>query len=83
MCWFGLLVEGCVKATEGRRLIPDVVADGARYAAIAPDHRGDERVIRQRIQEHFDAGASHVCLQAMDPDGQPLPDLNALAGLAP
>lgn len=44
---------------------------------------GDERAIRQRIQEHFDAGASHVCMQALHPDGQPLPDLNALAALAP
>jgi probable F420-dependent oxidoreductase len=44
---------------------------------------GDERVIRQRIQEHFDAGASHVCIQALHPDGQPVPDLHALAALAP
>jgi probable F420-dependent oxidoreductase len=44
---------------------------------------GDESVIQRRIQEHFDAGASHVCIQPLHPDGQPLPDLNALAALAP
>jgi probable F420-dependent oxidoreductase len=44
---------------------------------------GDESAIQQRIQEHFDAGASHVCIQALDPDGQPMPDLNALAAFAP
>jgi probable F420-dependent oxidoreductase len=44
---------------------------------------GDESAIRRRIQAHFDAGASHVCIQPLHPDGQPLPDLNALAALAP
>ena len=32
---------------------------------------------------HFEAGASHVCIQGLQPDGQPRPDLNALAALAP
>jgi probable F420-dependent oxidoreductase len=44
---------------------------------------GDESAIRQRIQAHFEAGASHVCIQALHPEGQPLPDLKALAALAP
>ena len=44
---------------------------------------GDESAIRQRLQAHFDSGASHVCIQALHPDGQPLPDFNALAALAP
>lgn len=44
---------------------------------------GDESVIQRRIQERFDAGASHVCIQPLHPDGQPLPDLDALAALAP
>jgi probable F420-dependent oxidoreductase len=43
---------------------------------------GDEAAIRQRIQAHFDAGASHVCIQPLNPDGQPLPDFNALKALA-
>lgn len=44
---------------------------------------GKKSAIQQRIQEHFDAGASHVCIQALHPDGHPRPDLNALAALAP
>lgn len=44
---------------------------------------GDESVIRQRVQEHFDAGASHVCIQALRADGQPMPDFDALAALVP
>jgi len=44
---------------------------------------GDESTIQQRIQEHFDAGANHVCIQALHPEGRPLPDLNALAAFAP
>ena len=44
---------------------------------------GDETAIQRRIQDHIDAGASHVCIQPIHPEGQPLPDLNALAVLAP
>ena len=43
---------------------------------------GSETAIRQRIQAHFDAGASHVCIQPLYPDGQPVPDYNALTVLA-
>jgi probable F420-dependent oxidoreductase len=43
---------------------------------------GSEAAIRQRIKVHFDAGASHVCIQPLNPDGQPLPDFNALTVLA-
>jgi hypothetical protein len=32
---------------------------------------GDESAIQQHIQEHFDAGASHVCIQPLNPDGHP------------
>ena len=44
---------------------------------------GDAAALKQRVQDHFDAGASHVCIQALHPDGQPLPDWEALAALAP
>ena len=44
---------------------------------------GGKAAIQQRIQEHFDAGASHVCIQALHPDGHPRPDLHALEALAP
>jgi probable F420-dependent oxidoreductase len=43
---------------------------------------GSEAAIRQRIQAHFDAGASHVCIHPLHPDGQALPDFNALTVLA-
>src|SRR5215813_1559971 len=39
---------------------------------------GSERAIRQRLQAHFDAGASHVCIQPLHPEGQPVPDYAAL-----
>jgi probable F420-dependent oxidoreductase len=44
---------------------------------------GDEAAIQARIDEHFSAGADHVCLQALRPDGEPTPDLDLLAALAP
>lgn len=31
---------------------------------------GDVEAIRRRIQAHFDAGASHVCIQPVNPNGQ-------------
>jgi probable F420-dependent oxidoreductase len=43
---------------------------------------GSEAAIRQRIQAHFEAGASHVCIQALNPAGTPMPDLGALEALA-
>jgi probable F420-dependent oxidoreductase len=30
---------------------------------------GDERAIRSRIEEHWEAGADHVCIQAIGPQG--------------
>ena len=46
---------------------------------------GDEDAIRARVQEHWDAGADHVCIQALNPDSaQPrLPDERVLALFAP
>jgi probable F420-dependent oxidoreductase len=44
---------------------------------------GDEKAIRARIRAHHDAGADHVCIQALRPDGKPGPDLRALEALAP
>jgi probable F420-dependent oxidoreductase len=44
---------------------------------------GDEKALRQRVQAHFDAGADHVCIQALRTDGLPLPDESALELLAP
>jgi len=44
---------------------------------------GDEAAILRRIREHHAAGADHVCIQPLRPDGQPGPDLRALEALAP
>jgi probable F420-dependent oxidoreductase len=44
---------------------------------------GDEQVIRDRIQAHWDAGADHVCIQPFRPDGEAGPDLQVLELLAP
>jgi probable F420-dependent oxidoreductase len=43
---------------------------------------GDANAIRGRIRAHHDAGADHVCIQPLRPDGQPGPDLHALEALA-
>ena len=39
--------------------------------------------IEKRIQAHFDAGATHVCLQPVRSDGERGPDLEVLEALAP
>jgi probable F420-dependent oxidoreductase len=44
---------------------------------------GDEKALADRIQAHADAGATHVCIQPLHPEGQPLPDERALQALAP
>jgi len=44
---------------------------------------GDEGAIRRRIQQHWDAGADHVCIQSINPDGSRRPDDRVLALLAP
>jgi probable F420-dependent oxidoreductase len=44
---------------------------------------GDEAALRRRIQEHWDAGADHVCIQPFRTDGALGPDLEALRVLAP
>jgi hypothetical protein len=44
---------------------------------------GAEKAIRKRIQEHWDAGADHVCIQTIRPDGARRPDERLLALLAP
>jgi probable F420-dependent oxidoreductase len=44
---------------------------------------GDEKVIGDRIQAHFDAGADHVAIQAFRPDGAQGFDARALEIFAP
>lgn len=44
---------------------------------------GDVDAIKQRIQEHYDAGATHVCVQPVKSEGQfGEPDWNVLEALA-
>jgi len=46
---------------------------------------GDPATIRRRIDEHWTAGADHVCIQTLNPDESTpaLPDERLLAALAP
>jgi len=46
---------------------------------------GDESALRKRIQQHWDAGADHVCVQALQPDpkGPHVPHEDLLVLLAP
>jgi probable F420-dependent oxidoreductase len=44
---------------------------------------GDEAAIRARIQEHWDAGADHVCIQPLSAGGVLTFDEKVLAALAP
>jgi len=44
---------------------------------------GDERAIRARIQQHWDAGADHVCIQPINPQGARELDEGVLDLLAP
>jgi probable F420-dependent oxidoreductase len=44
---------------------------------------GDEAALRARLEAHYAAGADHVCIQPLRPDGIPGPDLRCLEALAP
>ena len=43
---------------------------------------GDTANVRARLQAHFDAGANHVCIQPLNPNGSGLVDWNALEEVA-
>jgi probable F420-dependent oxidoreductase len=44
---------------------------------------GDEAALSARVQDHYDAGATHVCIQPIHPEGEAAPDWNLLEALAP
>ena len=44
---------------------------------------GSEDKIRKNLQAHFDAGATHIAIQTLNPEKKSTPDLNALARFAP
>jgi probable F420-dependent oxidoreductase len=43
---------------------------------------GDEQLIRDHVQHHYDAGATHVCINPLDPAGSSAPDMHALQRLS-
>lgn len=60
---------------------PDFAGGGSDRLIDAVVAWGDEKAIRTRIEEHWQAGADHVCVQAVGPNL--LPDERLLALLAP
>lgn len=44
---------------------------------------GDAAAIAGRVRAHLDAGATHVCIQPLEPEGTRLPNPDLLAALAP
>ena len=44
---------------------------------------GDEERVRAGVQAHYDAGADHVCVQPLSPEGIGVLDWNALEAVAP
>jgi probable F420-dependent oxidoreductase len=59
----------------------DIASGGSNRLIDALIVWGDERAIRARIDEHWQAGADHVCVQAVGVQGQP--DERVLSLLAP
>jgi probable F420-dependent oxidoreductase len=47
----------------------DLAGGGADRWIDATVAWGDETAIRARIQQHWDAGADHVCIQSIRPEG--------------
>ncbi len=64
---------------------PDLAGGGSDRLVDAVIAWGDPAAIRRRIDEHWEAGADHVCIQALNPDEATpaLPDEKLLAALAP
>jgi probable F420-dependent oxidoreductase len=44
---------------------------------------GDERKLRERLDAHYKAGATHVCVMALSSEGGMLPDMRTIEALAP
>lgn len=60
---------------------PDFAGGGSDRLVDAVVAWGDEKAIRKRIDEHWQAGADHVCVQAIGASGRP--DERLLQMLAP
>jgi probable F420-dependent oxidoreductase len=61
----------------------DLAGDGSDKLIDAIVAWGNEEALRRRVQEHLDAGATQVCIQALGPPGATGPDERALEALAP
>ena len=61
----------------------DEISDRAPRFLDAVMARGDEATLADRIQAHYDAGASHVCIQPIDPETRGGPDWRLLEALSP
>ncbi|MBW2423853.1 MAG: TIGR03620 family F420-dependent LLM class oxidoreductase [Deltaproteobacteria bacterium] len=70
LLWLGY-TEADLEGGGSDRLIDDLVA------------WGDEAALQARLEAHLDAGASHVCVHTVNPDGSRAPHLPVLEALAP
>lgn len=61
----------------------DFAAGGSNRPVDAIVAWGDEAALRDRIEAHYEAGATHVCVLPLSVSGSLLPDLRALEALAP
>ena len=61
----------------------DFAAGGSDRLVDAIFAWGDEQALRQRIQDHWDAGANHVCIQTLTDEVERGPDMALLKLLAP
>ena len=86
--WLGRYLEMVNYRNNLLRLgfgMPDFTGGGSDRLVDAMIAWGDAASIRRRIDEHWAAGADHVCIQALNPDEATpaLPDERLLAALAP
>jgi probable F420-dependent oxidoreductase len=61
----------------------DLAGEGSDRFIDAMVAWGDEHAIRERLQQHLDAGADQVCINSLRPDGVMAPDERVLEMLAP
>jgi probable F420-dependent oxidoreductase len=79
-----LRLENYVNAWRGQGFSDaDMAGGGSDRFVDAIVAWGDEAAIRARINEHWDAGADHVCIQPIGPGGGRAPDERVLELLAP
>jgi len=61
----------------------DITGGGSDRLVDAIVAWGNEKTIAERIRAHHDAGADHVCIQPLHPQGLPIPDMRVLEAFAP